>query len=164
LNVGLDHPLVIGYGNPDRQDDGVAWHVMCAMAHRLNLPAPSSYEEPFPPNPSIDFDFLLQLTPELSEQINRYSRVCFIDAHAGEIPESVRLIPLERRFQHSAFTHHLTPQSLLAMCASLYDRVPEAVLLTVRGFRFEFERTLSPQTAELVPKALDLILPWLLEK
>jgi len=43
----LNQTLVIGFGNPDRQDDGVAWHVLHALAIRMNLPAPDSYEEEF---------------------------------------------------------------------------------------------------------------------
>ena len=29
--------LFIGYGNPDRQDDGVAWHVLTGIANQLGL-------------------------------------------------------------------------------------------------------------------------------
>jgi len=157
----LNQKLVIGYGNPDRQDDGVAWHVLHALAIRLNLPAPDSYEDEFPSNDRLDFSFTLQLTPEMAEQIAPYERVCFVDAHTGSIASEVQLVPVESQFQHSPFTHHLTAQSLLSMCQSLYGNTPQAVMLSVRGYQFEFERELSTETATLVPEAVELILGWI---
>ena len=152
---------MIGYGNPDRQDDGVAWHVLHALAIQLTLPAPDSYEDEFPPNNRLDFAFTLQLTPEMSEQISLYEQVCFVDAHTGSIAGKVQLVPVESQFQHSPFTHHLTAQSLLSMCQSLYGKAPQAMLLSVRGYQFEFERQLSSETAALLPQALELLLRWL---
>ena len=139
----------------------MAWHVLHALAVRLNLPAPDSYEDEFPPNDRLDFSFTLQLMPEMAEQIAAYERVCFVDAHTGNVVEEVQLAPLTGQFQHSPFTHHLTPQSLLSMCETLYEKTPTAVLVSVRGYHFEFERQLSSQTGRLVPEAVEIILEWI---
>ena len=139
----------------------MAWHILCAVAAKLGLPVPSSYEEEFSQSPNTDFAFYLQLTPEMAEEIATYERVCFVDAHTGNIPEEVRMIAVESEFQHSPFTHHLTPQSLLSMCETLYQKKPESVLLSVRGYRFQFTRELSPEAAALVPEAVKLIAAWL---
>jgi hydrogenase maturation protease len=157
----LNKILLIGYGNPDRQDDGVAWHILRALAVRLGLPAPESYEDEFPLNNQLDFAFYLQLTHELAEDLAAYERVCFVDAHMGNIATEVQFAKIEGAFQHSPFTHHLTAQSLLSMCNTLYGKTPEAMLLSVRGYQFEFERTLSAETAVLVPQAVDQILRWI---
>ena len=151
----------MGYGNPDREDDGVAWHILRALAIKLDLPSPSSYEDEFPEFPGIDFAFHLQLTPEMAEDIRAYEYVCFIDAHTGNIPEPVRLIDVESEFQASPFTHHLTPQSLLSMCETIYGAKPEATLLSVLGHCFLFSRQLSEETAALVPQAVELIWDWM---
>lgn len=153
--------LIIGYGNPDREDDGVAWHILRALTLKLGLPAPVSYEDEFPEDIRITFAFYLQLTPEMAEDINAYEYVCFVDAHTGNIPEPVRLIPVESEFQHSPFTHHLTPQSLVSMCETLYGRKPDAALLSVLGHRFLFSRQLSQETAALVPQAVESIWDWM---
>lgn len=153
--------LLLGYGNPDREDDGVAWHILRAITLKLGLSAPESYEDEFPESDWIDFAFHLQLTPEMAEDISMYANVCFIDAHTGNIPESVRLIDVESEFQHSPFTHHLTPQSLMSMCETLYRKKPDAALLSVLGHRFLFTRQLSEETAQLVPQAVELIWDWL---
>ena len=157
----MNRTLLLGYGNPDRQDDGVAWHILAAMAERMGLPAPESYEDEFPLNNRIDFNFQLQLTPEMAEDISLYQQVCFVDAHTGFIPEPVRLIEVESEFQHSPFTHHLTAQSLLSMCETIYHKKPRAALLSVRGFYFGFDRQLSPETTALLPHALHQLETWL---
>ena len=153
--------LIIGYGNPDREDDGVAWHILRALTRKLGLDSPESYENEFPESPWIDFAFHLQLTPEMAEDISAYEYVCFVDAHTGNIPEPVRLVNVESEFQASPFTHHLTPQSLLSMCETIYRRKPDAALLSVLGHRFLFSRELSEETAALVPEAVDLIWKWM---
>jgi hydrogenase maturation protease len=156
-----NHTLLIGYGNPDREDDGVAWHILRALTVKLGLRAPASYEDEFPQNAQVDFAFYLQLTPEMAEEISAYDYVCFVDAHTGNIPEVVRLIDVESDFQRSPFTHHLTPQSLISICETLYKSKPEAALLSVHGYQFLFSRQLSEETRLLVPEAVDLIWKWL---
>jgi hydrogenase maturation protease len=153
--------LILGYGNPDREDDGVAWHILRALTIKFGVVPPESYEEEFPEFLGMDFAFYLQLTPEMAEDIAEYEYVCFIDAHTGNIPEPVRLIEVESEFQSSPFTHHLTPQSLISMCETIYGKRPDAVLLSVLGHRFLFSRELSVETAELVPQAVDLIWDWI---
>ena len=157
----MNRILIIGYGNPDRQDDGVAWYILRSLAELLGYPFPASYEDEFPTNSRIDFVFHLQLTLEMAEDISGYERVCFVDAHTGDIPEPVRLIQITAEFQRSPFTHHLTAQSLLSMCKTIYSKKPEAVLLSVRGFRFGFERDLSAETNALVTPAVHLLSNWL---
>jgi hydrogenase maturation protease len=159
--VLLKKALIIGYGNPDREDDGVAWHILRALTIKLGLPSPESYEDEFPESALIDFAFYLQLTPEMAEDISTYEHICFVDAHTGNIPEPVRLIPVESEFQRSPFTHHLTPQSLLSMCETIYGKKPGAVLLSILGQRFLFSRELSEETAVLVPQGVHLIWEWL---
>lgn len=153
--------LLLGYGNPDREDDGVAWHILRALTVRMGLPAPDSYEDDFPEDSQVDFAFHLQLTPEMAEDIAQYEYVCFVDAHTGNIPEEVRMIEVESDFQKSPFTHHLTAQSLLSICETLYKTKTDSVLLSVRGYQFLFSRELSKQTAALVPEAVDRAWAWI---
>jgi len=153
--------LLLGYGNPDREDDGVAWHILRELTVRMGLPAPDSYEDDFPEDSQVDFAFYLQLTPEMAEDIAQYEYVCFVDAHTGNIPEEVRIIDVESDFQKSPFTHHLTAQSLMSICETVYHRKPDAALLSVRGYQFLFSRTLSEPTSALVPDAVELAWAWM---
>ncbi len=153
--------IIIGYGNPDRQDDGVAWHIMRAVAEGLFFTAPLLPEEPFAiDNDQIVFTFDLQLVPEFGEKISHFKRVCFIDAHTGSIPEEVRGIEINAQYQHTPFTHHMTPQTCLEIAKTVYHATPKAFLLSVRGYEFGFSNLLSKKTERLIPLAVEKIINW----
>lgn len=150
--------LIIGYGNPDREDDGVAWHVLCGVAGRLGRSIPVDYLEGFPEdeeNPRFLFE--LQLVPENAEIVGTSDVVFFVDAHTGNIPEDLLVKNIFPVFQNSPFTHHLTPESCLALTKAIYGSAPEAFLVTVHGFEFGFSLDLSPGTAALAKEAVDRI-------
>lgn len=162
----MPRTLILGYGNPDRQDDGVAWHILAQIAGRLGYPVPQSYEDEFENPPEVSeagpaLMFVLQLTPEMAEMVAQYDRVCFIDAHTGNIPHDLQVIPLEGEFQTSPFTHHMTPATCLALAESLYGRRPEAILASVRGYEFGFSHHLSPRTQALAEAVAGRIVAWL---
>jgi Ni,Fe-hydrogenase maturation factor len=144
--------LLLGYGNVDRMDDGLAWHVLTAVVTALGGPAPTSPDEPLvAPAGSVDCQFALQLTPELAELVTQYRRVCFVDAHMSDVPEETRLVPTLPAFTSSPFTHHLTPAACLALAQALYGQAPQAVVASARGELFGFARELSPAAARRVP-------------
>jgi hydrogenase maturation protease len=154
--------LILGYGNPDREDDGAAWHILVGLAQRLGRPAPDSYAEGFDESGlEPELIFTLQLTPELAETLAGYDRVCLIDAHTGAVPEDVHVENIAARFQSSPLTHHMTPQTLISLVETLYQRRPEAILVSVRGYQFEFVPRLSDRTAALAKQAEDKIWEWL---
>jgi hydrogenase maturation protease len=154
--------LILGYGNVDRQDDGVAWHIMLGLENRLGLSGPFNLEDGFPlTDASPDFIFVLQLTPELAETIAQYQRVCFVDAHTGNVEADIQLVEVDNQFQASPLTHHLTPSSCVAMSQTLYHGKVKAVLLSTRGYEFGFSRHLSPETEKLVQPAVEMIFGWL---
>ena len=158
----MQKTLIYGYGNIDREDDGVAWHILSRLAKYLNIPfpdSPSDVCEPVEGNPSIYFS--LQLTPEFTEEIAHYDRVCFVDAHTGNIPDDLSFQRIEPEMQKSPFTHHLTPQSCLALCSHLYRKTPAAVLISVRGYEFNFSQNLSAKTDILANQAVSQIIDWL---
>ncbi len=154
--------LIVGYGNADRQDDGVAWHVLTGIARGLGRPVPAAPEDGFfPEGEEIDLWYVLQLAPEMSEDFAQYERICFVDAHTGNIEQEILLQPVEASPASSAFTHHLTPAACLALTQAIYGKMPEAKLLSIRGFQFGFSRELSPETAALVEQAVEMLRRWL---
>lgn len=154
--------LILGYGNVDRQDDGVAWHVIARLAQRLGCAFASSPEEEIQlSHQGLDFLFVLQLTPEIAESISQYRRVCFVDAHTGRVPLDIQVASVTAQYQSSPFTHHLTPSTCLAFAQSLYQSQPEAILVSIRGYEFGFSRSLSPRTNALAEQAVEQILLWI---
>jgi hydrogenase maturation protease len=156
--------LLLGWGNPDRQDDGAAWHVLAEVARRSGLSVPEEIGENFyQPGQvgDLDFIYLLQLTPEMAEEVARYDRVAFIDAHTGRVENDLNIHELSAQFQTSPLTHHFTAESCLEMAAQLYGSRPEAWLISVRGYQFGFSHELSEGTNELVQQAADTLLSWI---
>jgi hydrogenase maturation protease len=156
----LKRTLIIGYGNVDRQDDGIAWHVLASLAGQLGRA--SEVESGFDfsgKNPELMF--VLQLMPELAETVAQYERVCFVDAHTGSVPEEIHAERLIPEYQPSPFTHHLTAATLLAISHTLYGSDPQGLLLSVRGYEFGFDRSLSAATARLLPQAVTQLEQWL---
>jgi hydrogenase maturation protease len=157
--------LIYGYGNPDRQDDGVAWHVLREIMLHYDLPVSDELDVDFQDEErQIDYDFQLQLTPEIADDLDHYDRVCFIDAHTGAVPEEIHLEHVTANFQKSPLTHHLTAASLLAIADTLHQKVPETILVSIRGYEFAFDQSLSAITASLTRQAADIIIKWLENK
>jgi hydrogenase maturation protease len=155
--------LIIGYGNPDRQDDGVGWHILKYLAERIGHSIPDD------PGASIEIEsdivdllFTLQIYPELAETISHYQRICFVDAHTSNIPDEISWTVLNPEYEKSPLTHHMSPKTVLSIAAMIYDHKPEAILVSVRGYDFQFERSLSSKTEELTIKAEKRIWDWIL--
>jgi hydrogenase maturation protease len=154
----MKRALVFGFGNADRQDDGVAWHILVGLAQKMNLSTPPEPGDQFSSSKNqIVLQFNLQLTPELAETINNFDVVYFVDAHTGAINEDILFSSIIPQKQNSPFTHHLSPQMLLAIAQTIYGTVPETFLLSVRAYKFNFSRELSQKTSALCKKAIELL-------
>jgi hydrogenase maturation protease len=119
--------LVIGYGNPGRQDDGLGPAVVAALADDC-------------PNVSTIDNY--QLVLEDAIEVAAHDIVWFVDAaRDGEAPCTVsKLTPA---FDFTFSSHLLKPETLLAIAARQFGRCPEAYLLGIRGYAFEFAEGLS---------------------
>lgn len=153
--------LIIGYGNADRQDDGVGWHVLRNLAEKIGGVIPDDPGVPIEIETElVDLLYILQIYPELAETLSHYQRVCFVDAHTADIPEPISWIKLEPEYERSPLTHHMSPKTVLSISASIYNHTPEAILVSIRGFCFQFQRDLSSKTAVLVQEATQKIWDW----
>jgi hydrogenase maturation protease len=158
----MDRTLVIGYGNIDRADDGVAHVIINALRRRLGQAELRDDETGLDDlGRMIDSVFLLQLTPELIDVMDRYERLVFVDAHVYEHVETVHCCPVIAEDASLTFTHHMSPAMLLALMAAIVDHHPAGYLVSVRGYDFDFHRGLSEKTECHVETAVDSILAWL---
>ncbi len=130
--------LVLGWGNPGRQDDGLGPALVAELAGAA------------PPGVTLSSDYQLQV--EDAADVARHQRVIFVDADrsAGVEPFWIRrLVPAS---DGAGFTtHSLAPDQVLALSRQLFGRQPEAWLLGIRGRDFdEFGEGLSsPARANL---------------
>jgi hydrogenase maturation protease len=151
--------LVIGYGNLDRADDGVAYHVVNALRRRLGQTTLSEENTGLEElGAEVDSIFLVQLTPELMDLLAGYHQVIFVDAHVYENVENLHCAPVIPEYAPSSFTHHMTPAMLLALLKLLNFPEPAGHLVSIRGYDFNFHRDLSPETMALVESAVEHIL------
>jgi hydrogenase maturation protease len=151
--------LVVGYGNIDRADDGVAFCVVNALRQRLGqetLSEDNTGLEELGEN--VDSIFLVQLAPELMDVLADYHQVIFVDAHVYESVDNLHCAPISAKYAPSTFTHHMTPSMLFALLEMLHYPVPTGHLVSIRGHDFDFHRDLSAETRALVGPAVEYIL------
>jgi len=134
--------LVLGYGNPGRQDDGLG-PAAAAEIEKLGLPGVTSRDN-------------YQLVIEDSVEIAAHDIVWFVDAaRTGAEPYEVRALSPALDI---AFTSHLVkPEVLLAIAKQYYGKSPEAYLLGIRGYEFEFLEGLSDRARDNLAQAMVLI-------
>jgi hydrogenase maturation protease len=148
--------LVIGYGNPSRQDDGVGLAVVNGLRVRARQAPLDEGDDGFNDlGRELDTLFLQQLSPELAETLIDYEHVVLVDAHFGVYPELVHRTELDPHAEAAIVSHHFKPGTLLALARQLYGRAPTAELISVRGYAFDFTPELSPETARGVAAVID---------
>jgi hydrogenase maturation protease len=153
---------VIGYGNLDRNDDGVAvWVVNALRGYLGQKPLTEDTTGLEALGSSTDSVVLTQLVPELTDVMSAYDFVIFVDAHVYENAPDLRCAQVLPSLHRSAFTHHMTPELLIALFQHLHRREMQASVVSVRGHDFDFGRRLSPATAALVEPAARQILSLL---
>ncbi len=134
--------LVLGYGNPIRGDDGIG-QTVATEVENWNLP-------------NVRSQSLHQLVPEVAETLSQVDVAIFVDASiTGETVELLAVEPLEKTELN--WGHHLNPQSLLTLAKNLYNKTPEAWLISVPGVDFELGENLSETAKQGVTIALEKI-------
>jgi hydrogenase maturation protease len=155
----MAHTLVIGYGNLDRQDDGVAYHVINALRQRLGQECLSEEETGLETlGAAIDSILVTQLVPELLDMAADYEQVIFVDAHVCTDVSDLQCTAVRPEYGSATFTHHMTPAMFLALLQMLYQREPAGILVSIQGHDFDFQQGLSAATQALVEPAAEQIL------
>ena len=135
--------LVIGYGSPIRGDDAIGPLAADALA-----------AGPLPPGLRVLSRHIL--TAELAEDLAAAETVIFLDATVQGRPGEVqvrRLVPDAHAL--STMAHFLDPRELLAWCDTLYQRAPEAWLVSAAGESFDYASYhLGPAATAALPLML----------
>lgn len=124
--------LIFGYGNPGRQDDALG----VLLADKMEQWAKENGAN------SIDFDTNYQLNIEDALTISEYDLVIFADASIEPI-EHIKLSKVLPS-QKTEFTMHaMSPDFVLHLCHSLYEKHPATYLLHIKGVEFELKEGLT---------------------
>ena len=134
--------LVLGYGNPGRQDDGLG-PAVAAGIDRLGLSNITAYDN-------------YQLNIEDALEVAEHDVVWFVDAaKAGPSPYDVRDLSPAPTIE---FTSHIVaPEAILAIARQFYGKTPRAFLLAIRGYQFEFVEELTEGAADNLRIALNML-------
>lgn len=123
---------VIGYGNIQRQDDGIGPYV----ADLVEISAKR--------RTGIKSVSLHQLDPAMVEELQHASVLIFVDATMEAMEKGWRWVKIEPECKDFYHVMHLfDPQYLLALIQLLYHKHPETWLVTVQGDNFEFGEGLT---------------------
>jgi hydrogenase maturation protease len=126
--------LLIGFGNVLRGDDGVGVRV----AERLGGEDLGA---------GVRVEAAHQLLPEHMEALREADRVVFVDAAEDVAPGEIVVSALAPADAAAVTFHHLTPAVLLASCAALYGRAPDAVMVRIGVVSTGTSTDLSPAVA-----------------
>ncbi len=136
--------LIVGYGNPGRQDDGLG-PALAEAIEALGLA-----------RVTVDSDY--QLNVEHAEMAARHDVVVFADAALeGEAPFAwSRVEPGESGIHFTS--HHLGPADVLALARDLFSGKPAGYVLAIRGRRFgEFAGGLSREARVALEDAVEFL-------
>jgi hydrogenase maturation protease len=135
-------PLVIGYGNPLRGDDGIGPIVARQVKMDLGKSANSYIAH--------------GLTPEVAGLVSQASRVVFVDARRGMDAGAIDVTDLSADDAPPdtwSLGHFLSPSQVLALASSLYGQCPSASLVTIGGERWDEYQQLSDKVSNAVGRA-----------
>jgi hydrogenase maturation protease len=108
--------------------------------------------------PSLDVREVLQLTPELAEDVAASDVVLFLDASLTA--RSVSLTEVRPGLAQPD-GHAMDPASLLALAAAVYGRRPgRCVLVRIPAVRLELGEGLTRETGVFVAAAVELAQRW----
>lgn len=141
--------LLYGYGNPGRQDD--------ALGIRFIEQMQTWVEEKGYKN--ISFDSNYQLNIEDADTISGYDIVFFIDASMESI-ESFSITEVEQSNAQVEFTMHaISPGVVLSLCKQIYEKIPQAYLIHIKGYEWEleFDKGLTEKAEKNLQDALRFI-------
>jgi hydrogenase maturation protease len=130
----MKKPLIIGVGNPLREDDGMGPRALQLVCGKL---APGT----------ADMLECYQLTPELAAPLAESALTVLLDAAVDQPPGSVRtrrVDPGELR----TWSHQLSPSELLGLAQAVSRRTIPVFLVSGGVFHTGFTAALTPAAEE----------------
>jgi hydrogenase maturation protease len=141
--------LIIGYGNPLRQDDGLGWQAANHLAKQLE-------------GKPVDVIACHQLMPELAESAQGARAVLFIDARHDGTPGELSSQDVENlKPLGSPLVHFMDPSAVMHYAQEFYGHCPPAKVLSMAGASFDYGEGLSAPVQEALPKLFQWVNDWI---
>lgn len=144
----MEKILVYGYGNPGRQDDGIGARFIELLESWIEQ---NGYSY-------INTDCNYQLNIEDSALIADYDKVYFVDASVVPEIESYKLEQVEPNDATIEFTMHAVSVAYVVdLCRKVYGKLPQAFVLHVKAYEFDFKEELTEKASDNMLKALEFL-------
>ena len=121
--------LLIGIGNNCRGDDGLGWKFV-ELVEAMGLDF-------------IHCEYRYQLQVEDAAIVSEYDTVYFVDASYERLMDGFTVRPCTPSAEEQFSTHTQSPEAILGLANSLYQKKPEAFILAIAGETWELETSLS---------------------
>lgn len=124
--------VIIGYGNPQRRDDGIGPYIVDRLRpifeHLKNVHLLARH----------------QLEPDIIDSLKTADRLLFVDASAEALTEGRQWAEVRPELDTMPFLiHQVAPAFILGLLQSLYHRHPQTWTISVQGADFGFGTGLS---------------------
>ncbi len=136
--------LLYGYGNPGRQDDGLGNQFVEIMEEWI---AKNNIE-------GVELDSNYQLNIEDADTISDKDIVVFIDASIEDTNDFYidKVDPSDAKVEFTM--HAVSVGFVVSLCNKLYDKYPDAYLLHIKAYEFDFKEGLTDKAKENLDKAV----------
>ncbi len=139
--------LVYGYGNPGRQDDGLGAAFIQKMERWIQQEERNEFVT----------DCNYQLNIEDAELISTVDRVIFVDASIEPI-ETFAFTSIDPDPARVEFSMHaVSPAFVVDLCRKMFGKAPEAWLLHIKGYEWDFKEELSLTASENLNEAFTFL-------
>lgn len=140
---------IVGFGNPQRRDDGIGSYVVRQLKAVLKSDA------------KIGFLAIRHPEPTIIADLQGADQILFVDATVKALPNGWQLERIQPELEMLPYTtHHFTPMIILGMMRMLYGQSPPGWLLTVEGCDFGFGRSLTSTAENRARSAIAAIVGW----
>ena len=148
---------IIGYGNPQRRDDGIGPHIVNRLQPLLKH------------RKDVHLLALHQLEPDIIDTLKSADTIVFVDAAVEALTEGRDWVEVQPELNSMPFLiHQSAPAFILGLLQCLYHRHPKAWMVSVAGADFGFGSGLSSdarkRAEQVIGEIADFVLTEALEK
>lgn len=137
--------MIVGYGNSLRSDDGLGRYAVERLAGDPRLLGATVL-------------WRHQLTPELAHDIGQASLVVLIDVSVEQEPGAIAVRRLAASSSAgSAWSHHVDPESLVALARELWNASPDVFVVSVGAGSLDVGERLSPAVEAALPQLVETV-------
>jgi len=144
--------LIYGYGNPGRQDDGLGVMLADEMSQW-------SQDQGLD---HVQTDSNYQLNLEDAATIAGFDLVIFADASKEDI-RHFRVEPLKPSEKVEFTMHAVSPAFVLHLCKQTFNCEPDAYLMHIRGYQWEFMQEATDDARDNLREAVAYLKQYILD-